>query len=998
MHSSVSVFQLGAILLVSIIRAGLRTQRLGKDLNLLRNRPDEVEGHELDWLALQMAKDKPEEQGQETKFWSVTSGLEELQPPPHDDGGNTGTKSQPKDTSEVFFYRSRLAELTSQPTRVKSKSSAAWDERLVYVRQQARQLKQAIESSADVLFTHGKVKSGRKRLESVPWAIKVVENDGPKQEVVSKVYLSLHKGNRNEESTTWEVNQHDLEAVCGLWAWSIISDPQTEQTDKFGLWVSEASEVPVSRIIASGNTKEEIERHAETELQLWVDTPWSTSIKEWKPEAQRMHRDILWETQDSEVSNTYHIRPSPQLKRLRLHGWQIVPDDPKTATFILTTTARNSISTLCAHDVYQSFLCAAIQVLDTIGGETKALKGNRRILFTNEVVTQLAECFKESGLGSIHDAFLVIIPALQCRSMLPLPENAIQSIYIRAENSRKEGDFRDAEDLLRWAWQSMWELQNDYLLVTGMLELGELYRDALFRKNEVPSDFAHKGISWMKDIIHNKPPDHPAAIIAARYATLEEMSKKRLTTEVNAQQVINAIVGDNRLEAMLLISYVKQVQIADNDGRTILSWAAQRGWQEIVKTAVDIGSVIDDRDSSKRTALSYAAEHGHAPVVKILMEKGALPFAEDSSRRTPLSYAAGGGHDHVLEVLLEDHRVTVFTSDQNQQSALHWAAKNGQCGAIELLLQHGAKATLAETNSQGHSALIVALLSRRLAAAELLITNGAQFDISIDQMDAWKWAVQNGEWTCAACLLRHLNRTREERRVVITIAPDHHQPKGNGCSASKSIPPEIMVYALADDGTQTEITMETVVDVVAGQYSMKVELYEQGDWVSKHDSLRISLLTNWRQAYRAMPSMGRNNFPHYLLQMSDRKIDESMTSRIAGLLLDQLGKEVKLTKEVIQAAARNGAEVMNVLLDQRGEEINVTEMVLEMAGRNRWTPSCFGLTYAGGTKIVCLLLDGRGTVEITDELVKKVLEGFSERAIDILLDRRGGRLRLRQSF
>ncbi|MBE3043776.1 hypothetical protein IMZ48_14625, partial [Candidatus Bathyarchaeota archaeon] len=48
MHSSVSVFQLGVTLIMSAIRAGLRTQRLGKEQNLLRDRPDEVEGHELD--------------------------------------------------------------------------------------------------------------------------------------------------------------------------------------------------------------------------------------------------------------------------------------------------------------------------------------------------------------------------------------------------------------------------------------------------------------------------------------------------------------------------------------------------------------------------------------------------------------------------------------------------------------------------------------------------------------------------------------------------------------------------------------------------------------------------------------------------------------------------------------------------------------------------------------------------------------------------------------
>ncbi|KAK2016917.1 hypothetical protein LZ32DRAFT_523896, partial [Colletotrichum eremochloae] len=52
MHSVVSVLQLGVILFASIIRASLRTQRLRREDNLLHDRPDEVEGHELDFLAL----------------------------------------------------------------------------------------------------------------------------------------------------------------------------------------------------------------------------------------------------------------------------------------------------------------------------------------------------------------------------------------------------------------------------------------------------------------------------------------------------------------------------------------------------------------------------------------------------------------------------------------------------------------------------------------------------------------------------------------------------------------------------------------------------------------------------------------------------------------------------------------------------------------------------------------------------------------------------------
>lgn len=50
LHSSIAVAQLAATILMSGIRASLRTQRLSSSRNLLQGVP--AQGHELDWLAL----------------------------------------------------------------------------------------------------------------------------------------------------------------------------------------------------------------------------------------------------------------------------------------------------------------------------------------------------------------------------------------------------------------------------------------------------------------------------------------------------------------------------------------------------------------------------------------------------------------------------------------------------------------------------------------------------------------------------------------------------------------------------------------------------------------------------------------------------------------------------------------------------------------------------------------------------------------------------------
>ncbi|RYP74314.1 hypothetical protein DL770_007624 [Monosporascus sp. CRB-9-2] len=55
-------------------------------------------------------------------------------------------------------------------------------------------------------------------------------------------------------------------------------------------------------------------------------------------------------------------------------------------------------------------------------------------------------------------------------------------------------------------------------------------------------------------------------------------------------------------------------------------------------------------------------------------------------------------------------------------------------------------------------------------------------------------------------------------------------------------------------------------------------------------------------------------------------------------LLDQRGTEVKITEEVVKAAAgnRSGKEVMALLLDQRGTEVKITEEVLKAAAANEF--------------------------------------------------------------
>jgi hypothetical protein len=109
-----------------------------------------------------------------------------------------------------------------------------------------------------------------------------------------------------------------------------------------------------------------------------------------------------------------------------------------------------------------------------------------------------------------------------------------------------------------------------------------------------------------------------------------------------------------------------------------------------------------------------------------------------------------------------------------------------------------------------------------------------------------------------------------------------------------------------------------------------------------------------------------------------------------SLLLERGGDEIKITEEVVKAAARNersGKEVMSLLLEQRGDEIKITEEVVRAAARNG----------RSGKEVISLLLEQRGDeIKITEEVVKAVAgNGRSgKKVMSLLLEQRGDEIKI----
>ncbi|OTA98991.1 hypothetical protein M426DRAFT_27960 [Hypoxylon sp. CI-4A] len=175
-HAAVSLLQLSFTLRMGIIRALLRTQRLRMEQNILRDRPYEVSGHELDWLALQIG----EEPGQPRSFWCVATGITtELPKQASSEKESEETRligNEDYNQAQLAYnYRTRFADLTWQLTKNKHTPSNAWDNGLVAGRAQAQQLSQAIGRSLDILSAGLNFKPAiPERKETINWKLSIL--------------------------------------------------------------------------------------------------------------------------------------------------------------------------------------------------------------------------------------------------------------------------------------------------------------------------------------------------------------------------------------------------------------------------------------------------------------------------------------------------------------------------------------------------------------------------------------------------------------------------------------------------------------------------------------------------------------------------------------------------------------------------------------------------------------------------------------------------------
>lgn len=176
--------------------------------------------------------------------------------------------------------------------------------------------------------------------------------------------------------------------------------------------------------------------------------------------------------------------------------------------------------------------------------------------------------------------------------------------------------------------------------------------------------------------------------------------------------------------------------------------AAREGNLASVKSALEVGFDIQQRDPDGMTLLMLASVGGHQEVASLLIDHGAdvSALCQDENAFDALMMACADGRTEVVQLLLDhganvDNRYAIPSSRGpiGNQTLISMASNRGHLDVCRLLISRGADIEVAADS--GYTALMWALVNGASEdAAELLLDSGANPDPGTQPTDDWSEA------------------------------------------------------------------------------------------------------------------------------------------------------------------------------------------------------------------------------------------------------------------
>ena len=213
---------------------------------------------------------------------------------------------------------------------------------------------------------------------------------------------------------------------------------------------------------------------------------------------------------------------------------------------------------------------------------------------------------------------------------------------------------------------------------------------------------------------------------------LEEMFKKDQWFEGRQFSILHKIVLDllptSRSLEQELSASTSNIDLADSEGRTPLSWAAERGNALAVKTLLRYGATLSSKTITSMTPLHYAAKAQDPACLKILLDNGASVTAKNKWNQTPLNIASFFQDDSSYIAPLLDHGADINEKDCYSSTALSCATFMNNVNVARYLISRGAD--INSQDSLGITVLNESIENNSHECISLILGSGADLSIA----------------------------------------------------------------------------------------------------------------------------------------------------------------------------------------------------------------------------------------------------------------------------
>ncbi|KAF3294821.1 hypothetical protein TWF132_002751 [Orbilia oligospora] len=171
------------------------------------------------------------------------------------------------------------------------------------------------------------------------------------------------------------------------------------------------------------------------------------------------------------------------------------------------------------------------------------------------------------------------------------------------------------------------------------------------------------------------------------------------------------------------------IDSVDRQGRTPLVHAILHKQELVANLLLRAGAQTDLKDCIGGTPLQYAICSGQNDLVAQMLKKGGKVGLEHDTRKELFFSAANSDDNDIIELLLEEGEIDPNQRDSNGNTALLLAVGNGNKRLVQLLLHRGASPSVEIQNSDFSTPLGLAVERGYREIAELLLYTSANFDI-----------------------------------------------------------------------------------------------------------------------------------------------------------------------------------------------------------------------------------------------------------------------------